>query len=293
MPRAERSQVHRYRAHGVCRAPQVGYWTCQQAIGQIDHRLFAAIYSINRYIPDTQKTRDMVIKKVTLLLALAALVSSRTAAQEGLVGAWSTQVEGMEVVLIIAEQHWALTTYAASDGEFNHTEGGAWESRGAGMVSIEREFNTQDTASVGVKETLSVSVVSGDRLRIEGDMYDRIDDGGPGALAGAWLMTGRKRDGVLRERTPGLRKTMKILSGTRFQWIAYHVGTKAFSGTGGGTYTTKDGKYTEEIKFFSRDKTRVGASLPFDFDLVEGKWHHSGKSSKGAPLYEIWSKRPL
>ena len=26
-------------------------------------------------------------------------------------------------------------------------------------------------------------------------------------------------------------------------------------------------------------------------ELQEGKWHHSGKSSKGKPIYEIWSKR--
>ena len=52
---------------------------------------------------------------------------------------------------------------------------------------------------------------------------------------------------------------MKILSGTRFQWIAYHIGTKVFSGSGGGTYTSEQGKYTETIDFFSRDNDRVGA----------------------------------
>ncbi|MDX1470670.1 MAG: hypothetical protein R3213_04170 [Flavobacteriaceae bacterium] len=62
-------------------------------------------------------------------------------------------------------------------------------------------------------------------------------------------------------------------------------------GTGGGTYTTEDGKYTENIEFFSRDNSRVGASLEFDFELVDGDWHHSGFSSKGDPLYEIWTLR--
>ena len=84
---------------------------------------------------------------------------------------------------------------------------------------------------------------------------------------------------------------MKILSGTRFQWIAYNVETKQFMGTGGGTYTTVDGKYTENIEFFSRDDNRVGASLEFNYKLKEGKWHHSGKSSKGDPMYEVWSRR--
>ena len=82
---------------------------------------------------------------------------------------------------------------------------------------------------------------------------------------------------------------MKILSGTRFQWIAYNTETKEFLGTGGGTYTTDNGKYTENIEFFSRDDSRVGASLEFDYEVKDGKWHHKGESSKGDPIYEIWS----
>ena len=95
----------------------------------------------------------------------------------------------------------------------------------------------------------------------------------------------------MTERKPGPRKTMKILSGTKFQWIAYNTETGDFSGTGGGTYTTEGGKYTENIDFFSRDNTRVGASLKFDYELKEKKWHHRGLSSEGSPIYEIWSLR--
>ena len=43
----------------------------------------------------------------------------------------------------------------------------------------------------------------------------RIDNGKPGKLAGAWLMSGRIRNGQMQERnTSRPRKTMKILSGT-------------------------------------------------------------------------------
>jgi hypothetical protein len=122
--------------------------------------------------------------------------------------------------------------------------------------------------------------------------FKRIDAGTPGKLQSAWLMSGRKRDGNIQSRdTSRPRKTMKILSGTRFQWIAYNTETKQFMGTGGGTYTTIDGKYTETIEFFSRDDSRVGAVLTFDYELIDGAWHHSGLSSKGKPIYEIWSVR--
>ncbi len=104
-------------------------------------------------------------------------------------------------------------------------------------------------------------------------------------------MTGARREGEIRMRQPGARRTMKILSGTRFQWIAYNVETREFSGSGGGTYTTEDGRYIEKIEFFSRDDTRSGMSLEFGYDLVEGAWHHDGKNSRGEPLFEIWEQR--
>lgn len=88
----------------------------------------------------------------------------------------------------------------------------------------------------------------------------------------------------------GDRKTLKILSGTRFQWIAVNTATGDFFGTGGGTYTFENGKYTENIEFFLRDSTRVGKSLSFNDEVKNGQWHHKGLSSKGDPIYEIWEK---
>jgi hypothetical protein len=121
---------------------------------------------------------------------------------------------------------------------------------------------------------------------------NRIDNGTPGKLHGAWLMSGRIRDGETKQRDmTSPRKTMKLLSGTRFQWIAYNTETKEFKGTGGGTYVTKNGEYTENIEFFSKDDSRVGASLEFDYSLVEGEWHHKGFSSKGDAMHEIWAER--
>jgi len=69
------------------------------------------------------------------------------------------------------------------------------------------------------------------------------------------------------------------------------VETGAFSGTGGGNYTTIDNQYTEIIDFFSRDNTRVGTSPTFDFEIIEGTWNHSGLNSRGESLYEFWSFR--
>ena len=144
---------------------------------------------------------------------------------------------------------------------------------------------TESRFQVAIGEN-EIQIVGSDQI------MKRIDDGSPGELQGAWLMSGSIRNGAMQQRdTNRPRKTMKILSGTRFQWIAYNTETKKFIGTGGGTYTTINGKYTEHIEFFSRDDTKAGLSLSFDYELIDGAWHHSGLSSKGDPIHEIWSIR--
>ena len=111
-------------------------------------------------------------------------------------------------------------------------------------------------------------------------------------LSGCWRITDRLgQDGILSAMPQGDRKTLKIMSGSRFQWFAINPRTKQFSGTGGGTYTLKDGIYTEKIEFFSRDKTRVGTELSFEASIQGPKWNHKGKSSTGNPVNEIWTKQ--
>ncbi len=110
-------------------------------------------------------------------------------------------------------------------------------------------------------------------------------------LDGAWTFKSRYSDGVYRESTHvGSRRTVKLLKDGHFQWIAIHSDEKEIYGTGGGVYTFKDGIYSEHILFFSRDNSRVGATLNFDGEVKEGDWHHSGFSSKGDPLHEVWTR---
>ena len=103
--------------------------------------------------------------------------------------------------------------------------------------------------------------------------FNKIDDGSPGKLAGAWLFFNRMRNGELGNprNADNARKTMKILSGTRFQWIAYNVETKEFMGTGGGTYTTIDGKYTENIDFSKfKDQKKIPECIEIINWTLEG-----------------------
>lgn len=210
-------------------------------------------------------------------------------------GAWETSSlndEGKEIthITLFSDNYFSETIHEKKTGKFIGTMGGNFNSQNGELVYTV-EFASANPNLVGTTHSVPYEFM-GEKLTIDTKVWSRLDDGSPGDLAGAWLISGRKRDGeIVKRDTSGPRKTMKILSGTRFQWIAYNTETKQFMGTGGGTYTTINGKYTENIGFFSRDDSRVGASLQFNYEVKDGDWHHSGLSSKGDPIYEVWSKR--
>jgi hypothetical protein len=227
-------------------------------------------------------------------LFLLLLLSIQSAfAQPDLTGAWQSGDDENKITLIIAGNFYAAGVYNAKNKTFTGTYGGTWKLEKNQFVELQ-EFNTFSSELIGVEQRGEIEIKK-NKITLhtakETRAFNRVDTGTPGALAGAWLITGRMTDSGIQKITPGARKTMKILSGTHFQWIAYNSETKEFFGTGGGTYITENGKYTETIQFFSRDNNRVGAKLEFNYSLTNGEWRHSGKSSKGEPIDEIWTTR--
>ncbi len=235
------------------------------------------------------------MKKISL--ALVCMVLSFGIHAQSITGAWenhSTSENGdqLKTVLTFVNGYQVSTTFHAITGEFIETHGGSWILEGD-VLTEKIEFDTDNPEHVGTEISYKVNVTDNE-LEIHDSKikFTRIDQGEPGKLQGAWLMSGRMVDGEAQTRdTSSPRKTMKILSGTRFQWIAYNTETKEFMGTGGGSYTTINGDYTENIEFFSRDNSRVGMGLKFNYELIDGQWHHKGFSSKGDPINEIWSLR--
>lgn len=234
--------------------------------------------------------KKIILFPAVFLLVTAVLGQGRSTA---ITGAWETDALKKQTTMICSEKFFAVSIYDTSAKQFIETHGGSYRLQDGEWIG-RIEFHSMNPELVG-KEIRMKARLSGDVFTIEdpsGNVeWRRVDNGTPGALAGAWLITGRVRNGEMSPMTPGARRTMKILSGTRFQWIAYNVDTKQFSGTGGGTYTTRKGKYTENIEFFSRDNSRVGASLTFDYAIEDGKWRHTGSSSRGEPIDEVWTQR--
>lgn len=228
------------------------------------------------------------------IISLFVFVSSLSlSAQTDLTGAWQSGSDENRSTMIIAGKFFSVAVYNTREKTYTGTYGGLWHIEKNHFIEIQ-EFNTMKPELIGIEQSAEIKIQK-DKLTFKAgnvnQEFTRIDTGKPGELSGAWLITGRMTEKGIEKRTPGARKTMKILSGSRFQWIAYNNETKEFFGTGGGTYTASGGKYIESIEFFSRDNSRVGANLEFDFSLVDGDWRHRGKSSKGDPIDEIWSKR--
>ena len=171
------------------------------------------------------------------------------------------------------------TQYVVKPAEFILTRGGFY-TKIANVISVDFEFNSNFDKD-GLKQ-----------MELGWSKEWILLSKKPKDLNGKWLMAGRMTEQRERRRdTSGPRKTMKFLLDGFFQWIAYNTETFQFFGSGGGYYTTESGKYTEHIEYFSRDSSRVGAVLPFNYELKGTDWHHQGFSSKGDPMHEIWSKR--
>lgn len=229
-------------------------------------------------------------KNISLLLGLFSLMISPSLFSQTLDGGWEIKTGEHQVVLLVKDGYFTYTEYSPT--EFISSSGGILKVDGKN-AKILAEFNSANSAEVGKEMTYDFSI-SNNQLQVNDGSkkytFSRIDDGNA-PLAGVWKITGRKQDGkIVSIHQTGPRKTLKMLTGTRFQWFAINPETKEFSGTGGGTYSFVNGKYTENILFFSRDNSRVGAQLTFEGKLQDGSWHHSGLSSKGDPIYEIWGK---
>ncbi|WP_162342390.1 hypothetical protein [Cyclobacterium salsum] len=235
----------------------------------------------------------------TFLFLICILICFQLPAQD-LEGAWKlthqngNPITDQEFIKIYQDGYFAFGAKEIAGNKFMYAGGGEYKLEG-NSYSESLDFLTLDPEQVGTTNQYTLDfannriVISGkikgeDLIEIWEKVSSRKDD-----LTRNWVITGRKRDGEISEMTPGARRTVKILSGGRFQWIAFNSETKEFSGTGGGTYEATDGNYTENITFFSRDDSRVGAELNFEYEVMDGKWHHSGLSSTGNPIYEIWS----
>src|SRR6056297_3049609 len=213
-------------------------------------------------------------------------------------GVYISDTENLRHEVKISDNYFIYSAYKTSPPEFIRTLGGftqAEETSAGEKLMVLLEFNSQyeqdSIRQLGIPFSMKGDILLLDwfqKLKLDPLTQTNQD------LDGQWLFATRGPDkGQERRGEANSRKTLKFLQDGRFQWIAYDTNSMQFKGTGGGNYTSIDGVYTENIQYFSRDNARVGASLEFTYDVKGNDWHHTGKNSKGEPMYEIWSRRSL
>ena len=228
---------------------------------------------------------------VCLVACLFIIVTAFHKPQSSITGAWHSQNGRIENVVVFQDGYFSHSIFDKANKKFIRTYGGTFSESG-GQLHVNTEFDTENKDNVGRHNHYGYSISENKLILNTGGTateFTRIDNG-TGELAGNWRITARMNNGEMQPMQPGRRKTLKLLSGTRFQWMAINTETKEFFGTGGGTYSFKDGRYTENIEFFSRDSSRVGASLVFDGSVSNNVWTHKGLSSRGDPIHEEWTR---
>lgn len=224
------------------------------------------------------------------LLIITILFCSTLVMAQAPKGAWKSQEPtGSTSTLIVTDNYMIIASYSVLNKSYERTEGGPFTIKGDQMTYTP-EFNPSDTAKVGIPIVYTVTMKDG-ILTLKYDeamVWMKIDDGGNSAFTGAWKVS--DKEGDLKPQLTGTRKAVKLVSGTRYQWIVFDTVEKIFYKTGGGTYTSKNGKYTERIEFLSSDNNRVGTTQVFDSKLENGVWDYKGTNTAGKPIHEIWEK---
>lgn len=228
---------------------------------------------------------------ITILLLIVITAFHPPFSSLSLTGAWHYQEGSREETMTFVDGYFVHTVFDKANKQFLYTWGGPYVLKDE-QIAVTTQFNTQQKEKVGEMVNIVWTDNNGQLVTNAAGKektWKQLDKG-LGELAGVWRITGRRQGSQPTTIPLGPRRTLKILSGTRFQWVAFNMETKEFAGTGGGTYTFKGGKYTENIDFFSRDSSRVGASLTFNGKIRGHEWDHTGLSSKGDPIDEMWKK---
>lgn len=229
--------------------------------------------------------------KCCLLPVLLYFYLQTASAQQSLNGAWQRSSGGQLEMLLFADGYFTRTAFDTATKHFGYTMGGVIKPA-AKQLSLKIEFDSENSSQIGIEKQLNYQLKQ-DTLWLDEHQSNHPfvklniakDD-----LNGLWRIASRLDAGTMKPMAKTDRKTLKLLIGGRFHWFAINPATKEFFGTGGGTYTFSEGKYVERIEFFSRDSSRVGALLVFDGKVINDRWEHSGQSSSGKEIWEIWAR---
>jgi len=229
------------------------------------------------------------MKAVALVLLLAIFSffiekkdSETTSENHALIGAWELMSQNGQVVAdrkirIITSGYFVDADFSAFDKRFNGATAGTYTIED-GKLKETYLVSSRDPAMVGTTEIYDYTII-GQSLQKNGHRKGRrwleswsiIKEEHDLPLTGTWSL------GSASEDQP--RKSWKILSGGRFQWIYFNANTGEYYGTMGGFYDINESSYTEHYEFYPQDTSKVGTSKSFTMELDDKGWHLSGTES--------------
>ncbi|MCH5714921.1 hypothetical protein [Niabella hibiscisoli] len=182
----------------------------------------------------------MVIRKwlpaILLLCTVGFLAMTKRTlgpVADSLEGAWSLSYGGQDFAMLFEDGYCMFTQYNLKEKKFGLTAGGPFTTEG-GKIRIKTEFNSANKLEVGKMQEYGYKL-SGNELTttLEGFelKWKRVDTGEK-HLAGNWRIVKRKQGEEISDIPLRPRRTLKLLTATRFQWAAINVETGEFSGTG-------------------------------------------------------------
>ena len=221
----------------------------------------------------------------TIFVFAITLISAQTSSN--MEGVFISKENNRHLIWLFVDGYSSQTIY--TEDSYISTFGGPYTYQN-GILTIKMEYNDVDKNAVGQSVAFALKAVPTGFVDSSGQTWKK-EISKAQELDGLWKITDRKQDDkMVKIHQTGTRKTIKLLFDGYFQWVAMDPKAKTFSGTGGGKYSFVNNKYEEYMLFFSRDNSRIGNRLIFDGELKQGAWHHSGLSSKGDAIYEIWRK---
>ena len=199
-----------------------------------------------------------------------------------------------EVIKLFSNSYFTSASYYKNSGEFIEAQGGIYVLDMLSYkehVQIDSKEPEHSGTTIEYKATLKE-----DRLTLTNlhtgvtELWQKFDDANNYEMSFCWRIHQKKdeSEGDWRTIEYAPRKTLKMLTNSRYQVLALNSETGKFVGSSGGTWTKKGDAYTENIEFFSKDKKNAGRTLKFIRSYEKGIWLHTGKETRGGLMMEKW-----
>lgn len=214
-------------------------------------------------------------------------------------GAWRlTEVNNEpvehEVIKLYSNSYFTSAAYHKSSGEFIEAKGGTYS---LDHLSYKEHLEIDSTEPEHSGTTVNhVAELNNGSLTIINlhtgvkEQWAKFDDADNYQMTTCWRIHKKLDEGDTDWRTIEYapRKTLKMVTNSRYQVLALNSKTGQFVGSSGGNWSSNENTYTENVEFFSKDQSNAGRSLKFDRKFENGLWLHSGKDTKGKLMKEKW-----